>query len=195
MNHHEAGHGGYIGTRREFLSRCGMGMGALAMGGLPSQVAAGTSPLLPKQPQVEGKAKAVIHLFMNGGPSQVDTFDPKPELDKYDGKKIPLDLSTERPTGAAMKSPFAFKKYGESGLEVSELFPRVGACADDLCVIRSMHADVPNHEPSLLLMNCGDSRLSRPSVGSWVTYGLGTENQNLPGFVSMCPGGYPISRT
>ncbi|MDB4378060.1 DUF1501 domain-containing protein, partial [Akkermansiaceae bacterium] len=145
--------------------------------------------------QVEGKAKAVIHLFMNGGPSQVDTFDPKPELDKYDGKKIPLDLSTERPTGAAMKSPFAFKKYGESGLEVSELFPRVGACADDLCVIRSMHADVPNHEPSLLLMNCGDSRLSRPSVGSWVTYGLGTENQNLPGFVSMCPGGYPISRT
>jgi hypothetical protein len=132
---------------------------------------------------------------MNGGPSQVDTFDPKPELTKYDGKKIPLDLTTERPTGAAMKSPFAFKKYGESGLEVSDLFPRVGACADDLCVIRSMHADVPNHEPSLLLMNCGDSRLSRPSVGSWVTYGLGTENQNLPGFVSMCPGGYPISRT
>ena len=195
MNHHEAGHGGYIGTRREFLSKCGMGMGALAMGGLPGQLAAGSNPRLPKLAPVQGKAKAVIHLFMNGGPSQVDTFDPKPELTKYDGKKIPLDLTTERPTGAAMKSPFAFKKYGESGLEVSDLFPRVGACADDLCVIRSMHADVPNHEPSLLLMNCGDSRLSRPSVGSWVTYGLGTENQNLPGFVSMCPGGYPISRT
>ena len=195
MNHHEAGHGGYIGTRREFLSKCGMGMGALAMGGLPGQLSAGSNPMLPKLAPVQGKAKAVIHLFMNGGPSQVDTFDPKPELTKYDGKKIPLDLTTERPTGAAMKSPFAFKKYGESGLEVSDLFPRVGACADDLCVIRSMHADVPNHEPSLLLMNCGDSRLSRPSVGSWVTYGLGTENQNLPGFVSMCPGGYPISRT
>ncbi|MGB0775514.1 MAG: DUF1501 domain-containing protein, partial [Akkermansiaceae bacterium] len=83
----------------------------------------------------------------------------------------------------------------ESGLEVSELFPHVGSCADDLCVIRSMYADLPNHEPSLLLMNCGDARLSRPSVGSWVTYGLGTENQNLPGFVSMCPGGYPVSRT
>ena len=197
MKHHEQGHGGYIGTRREFLSRYGMGMGALAMGGLPSAVASGaTSPLSPKMPQKRGKAKAVIHLFMNGGPSQVDTFDPKPELTKYDGKKIPLELKTERPTGMAMKSPFSFKKYGESGLEVSEIFSKVGeACADELCVIRSMRADVPNHEPSLLLMNCGDSRLPRPSVGSWVTYGLGTENQNLPGFVSMCPGGYPISRT
>jgi len=197
MKHHEQGHGGYIGTRREFLSRYGMGMGALAMGGLPSAVASGaTSPLSPKMPQKRGKAKAVIHLFMNGGPSQVDTFDPKPELTKYDGKKIPLELKTERPTGMAMKSPFSFKKYGESGLEVSEIFSKVGeSCADELCVIRSMRAEVPNHEPSLLLMNCGDSRLPRPSVGSWVTYGLGTENQNLPGFVSMCPGGYPISRT
>jgi len=181
-----------VGTRRDFLSRCGMGMGALA---LPTVSAESISPLSPKKPQYRGKAKAVIHLFMNGGPSQVDTFDPKPELTKYDGKKIPLELKTERPTGVAMKSPFSFKKHGECGMEISELFPHVAKSADDLCVIRSMHADVPNHEPSLLLMNCGDSRLSRPSVGSWVTYGLGSENQNLPGFVSMCPGGLPVSRT
>jgi len=192
MNHHNFGHGGFIGTRREFLQRTGMGMASLA---LPTVASGALNPLSPKKTQYPAKAKAVIHLFMNGGPSQVDTFDPKPELTKYDGKKIPLELKTERPTGMAMKSPFGFKKYGESGLEVSDIFPKVGECADDLCVIRSMHADVPNHEPSLLLMNCGDSRLSRPSVGSWVTYGLGTENQNLPGFVSMCPGGYPISRT
>jgi len=192
MNHHHFGHGGFIGTRREFLTRYGMGMGALA---LPSVTSGSISPLLPKKPEFSGKAKAVIHLFMNGGPSQVDTFDPKPELTKYDGKKIPLELKTERPTGVAMKSPFAFKKHGESGIEISEIFPNIAKSADELCVIRSMHADVPNHEPSLLLMNCGDSRLSRPSVGSWVTYGLGTENQNLPGFVSMCPGGLPISRT
>ncbi|MGC6581844.1 MAG: DUF1501 domain-containing protein [Akkermansiaceae bacterium] len=195
MNHHEFGHGGFAGTRRDFLSRSGMGMASLALGGMPSMLSAGSSPLAPKAPQTPGKAKAVIHLFMNGGPSQVDTFDPKPELTKYDGKKIPLELKTERPTGVALKSPFAFKKYGASGLDVSDLFPRVGAHADDLCIIRSMHAEVPNHEPSLLLMNCGDSRLSRPSVGSWVTYGMGTENQNLPGFISMCPGGYPVSRT
>ncbi|MEN8693342.1 MAG: DUF1501 domain-containing protein [Akkermansiaceae bacterium] len=196
MNHHEFGHGGFASTRRDFLTRSGMGMASLALGGMPSLLSAGSSsPLSPKAPQTPGKAKAVIHLFMNGGPSQVDTFDPKPELTKYDGKKIPLELKTERPTGVALKSPFEFKKHGESGLEVSDLFPRVGAHADDLCVIRSMHAEVPNHEPSLLLMNCGDSRLSRPSVGSWVTYGMGTENQNLPGFISMCPGGYPVSRT
>jgi hypothetical protein len=94
-----------------------------------------------------------------------------------------------------MKSPYKFKKYGQCGLEVSEIFDNVGQCADDLCVIRSMHADVPNHEPSLLLMNCGEARLIRPSMGSWVTYGLGTLNQNLPGFISMCPGGYPIQES
>ena len=106
-----------------------------------------------------------------------------------------MSLPTERKTGAAFPSPFKFKKYGQSGLEVSELFPNVGECADDICVIRSMHADVPNHEPSFLLMNCGEARQARPCMGSWVTYGLGTENQNLPGFIVMCPGGYPISET
>ena len=133
---------------------------------------------------------------MNGGPSHVDTFDPKPMLDRYHGKPLPRpNLRTERKTGAALRSPFAFRKYGQSGIEVSELFAQTAQHIDDMCIIRSMHADVPNHEPSLMLMNCGDGRLQRPSMGSWVTYGLGSENQNLPGFIAMCPGGYPIVAT
>jgi hypothetical protein len=132
---------------------------------------------------------------MNGGPSQVDTFDPKPMLGKYHGKPIPTSLRTERKTGAAMRSPYKFKKYGEAGIEVSELFAKTAEHIDGMAVIRSMHADVPNHEPSLMMMNCGDGRQPRPSLGSWVTYGLGTENRNLPGFVVMCPGGYPIVTT
>ena len=181
-----------------------MGMGALGFGGLlgnlgltGSAVASDgfTSPLTPKGPHFPGKAKRVIHIFANGGASQVDTFDPKPSLDKWNGKEIPLVLRTERKTGAAYKSPYQFKKYGRSGIEVSEIFPHVGECIDDIAVIRSMYADVPNHEPSLLLMNCGDARQVRPSMGSWVTYGLGSENQNLPGFIAMCPGGYPIQES
>ncbi len=147
-----------------------------------------------RQPHFPVKAKHVIHLFMNGGPSQVDTFDPKPTLEKLAGQNLPISLKTERPTGVALPSPFKFSKYGQSGIEVSELFPNVGRMIDDVAVIRSMHADAPNHEPSLLLMNCGESRLIRPSVGSWLTYGLGTENQNLPGFIAMCPG-YPIQES
>ncbi len=135
----------------------------------------------------------MIHLFANGGPSQVDTFDPKPALEKYAGRELPTgNLMTERKTGAAFPSPFKFKKYGASGIEVSELFAHVGEQIDDVAVIRSMVADIPNHEPSLLLMNCGEARLPRPSLGSWLTYGLGSENENLPGFVAMCPGGLPI---
>lgn len=183
-----------------------MGMGALALSsvlgqaGLFSGVAqAGESelnPLLPKSPHFPGKAKRVIHLFMNGGPSQVDTFDPKPALTKYDGQELPgPKLTTERKTGAGMKSPFEFKKYGQSGIEVSDIFAKTAESIDDICVIRSMCADVPNHEPSLMLMNCGEARLPRPSMGSWVTYGLGTENQNMPGFITMCPRGYPIQET
>ena len=147
-------------------------------------------------PHFAAKAKRVVHIFCNGGPSQVDTFDPKPLLDKWHGKKLPTEnLRTERKTGAAFRSPFKFKHFGRSGIPVSDLFPRTAQCVDDLCIIRSMHADVPNHEPSLMLMNCGDGRLIRPSMGSWVTYGLGTENQNLPGFIAMCPGGYPIKES
>src|SRR3954465_1820858 len=138
------------------------------------------NPLAEHLPHFAAKAKRVIHLFMNGGPSHVDTFDPKPSLQQYAGKALPMpNLATERKTGAAFPSPFKFQKYGESGIEVSELFQHTAQHIDDMAVIRSMHADVPNHEPSLLLMNCGESRLVRPSLGSWGTYGLGTENQNL----------------
>jgi len=180
--------------RRNFLASCGMGMGLSALAPL---LYGHANPMLPKGPHFAPKAKRVIHLFMNGGPSHVDTFDPKPELTKWHGKILPDEnrLNTERKTGAAYKSPFTFKKHGQSGLPVSDLFPHVAKHADDLCVIRSMRADVPNHEPSLMLMNCGDGRLVRPSMGSWVTYGLGTENQNLPGFVVLCPNGYPITET
>src|SRR4051794_17196117 len=186
-----------------------MGMGALALSNLlgrtgmlqaadvaRSDGSPSLNPLLPKAPQFAGKAKRVIHLFMNGGPSQVDTFDPKPSLAKWAGKSLPMQtLRTERKTGAAFPTPYKFKKYGQSGIEVSELFEHTAQCVDDMCVVRSMHADVPNHEPSLLLMNCGESRQIRPSLGSWITYGLGTDNQNLPGFVVMCPGGMPIQES
>lgn len=183
-------------TRRELLQRCGMGYGALALGSILSNAAtASTNPLTVRSPHYPGKAKHIIHLFMNGGASHVDTFDPKPSLQKYAGKLLPMEnLKTERKTGAAYPSPYKFKKHGQSGIEVSEIFPHVANCVDDLAVVRSMHADVPNHEPSLLLMNCGEARQIRPSMGSWITYGLGTENQNLPAFIAMCPG-YPIQES
>ena len=183
-------------SRRQVLARMGTGLGSLGLAAMlndeqvraaPSSAAA--SPLAPKAPHFKPRAKRIIHVFMNGGPSQVDTFDPKPSLVKHNGQKPPTaDIKTERRTGNLMQSPFAFKKYGQSGLEVSDLFPNVGGCIDDICVIRSMHTNVPNHEPSLLMMTCGDQQPVRPSMGSWLLYGLGSENQNLPGFVVMCPG-------
>ncbi len=202
MNKHPSLLSGRPLTRRDFLNRSGMGFASLGLAGLLasqhglSAAEAAGSPLAVKAPPLPAKAKRVIHLFMNGGPSHVDTFDPKPMLDKFAGKALPHEnLHTERKTGAAFPSPFKFQKYGKSGIEVSEIFPHVAECIDDIALIRSMHADVPNHEPSLLLMNCGEARLIRPSMGSWVTYGLGSENQNLPGFIAMCPGGYPIQET
>jgi uncharacterized protein DUF1501 len=193
-------------TRRELLQRGGMGLGMLGLIGLlDSQGLLGRAdaapsrgnPLAPRKPHFAPRATRVVHLFMNGGPSHVDTFDPKPLLDRFHGKPLPrANLRTERKTGAAMRSPFAFRRYGKSGIEVSELFHQTASRhVDDLAVIRSMYADVPNHEPSLMLMNCGDGRLPRPSMGAWITYGLGSENQNLPGFIAMCPGGYPIVAT
>jgi len=190
-------------SRREFLRKCGMGLGATAMAAMLQRELRAAPvavdplrPLAPRRPPLPAKAKHVIHIFANGGPSHVDTFDRKTTLDKYHGQKLPGDyIATERKTGAAFRSPFTWKRYGKSGLEVSELFAKTAEFADDLCVIRSMKADVPNHEPSLLLMNCGEARQVRPSFGSWVTYGLGTENENLPGFMTLCPGGYPIQET
>lgn len=146
-------------------------------------------PLAEKPPHFPAKAKRIIYLFLNGGPSQMDTFDPKPMLDKYHGQPMPAgNLRTERKTGNLLRSPFQFKKHGQSGLEISEIFPRLAEHADDLCVIRSMHTERPNHEPSLLMLNSGDRLPGRPAMGSWVTYGLGTENQNLAGFIVLCPG-------
>src|SRR5437588_6064565 len=175
-------------TRRELLNVMGAGFGMVGFRGLAGAEAP-ADPLLPKAPHFPAKAKRVIYLFLNGGPSQVDTFDPKPKLDEFNGKPIPAgNLRTERKTGNLLKSPFSFKKYGQSGIEISEIFPKLGACADDLCVIRSMFTDRPNHEPSLFMLNSGEKLPGRPSMGSWVTYGLGTENQNLPGFVVLCPG-------
>jgi hypothetical protein len=192
-------------TRRELLRRGGMGFGLLGLAGVlagegllahPAQAAAEINPLAPKQPHFPARAHRVVHVFMNGGPSHVDTFDPKPLLDKYHGKPLPThNLRTERKTGAALRSPFPFQRYGQGGIPVSDLFRNLASCIDDICVVRSMHADVPNHEPSLMLMNCGDGRLPRPSMGAWITYGLGSLNQNLPGFIAMCPGGYPIVAT
>src|SRR5580704_14686555 len=186
-------------TRRQLLHRTGMGMGAVALAGVLADSSQAKemslNPLAPKAPPLPAKAKRVVHLFMNGGPSHVDTFDPKPSLLKYAGKPLPFTLRTERKTGAAFPSPFEFKKYGESGIEVSEIFPQVASCVDDLCVIRSMVSDIPNHEPSLMMMNCGEVRQVRPSFGSWVTYGLGSENQNLPGYIVLCPDGLPTQGT
>ncbi len=143
-----------------------------------------------------GRAKSVIHVFLNGGMSQVDTFDPKPELTRRGGEMLPYDnLQTERRTGVALPSPFTFQRYGQSGIPVSDLFPHLSRCVDHLAVIRSMHAELPSHEMSLMLLNSGDQRLVRPSLGAWLNWGMGSENRNLPGFVVLCPGGLPVGGT
>ncbi len=192
-------------SRRSLLRRCGTGLAAFGLAGLlgddrmlaslVNETTTNPNPFAPRPTHFPGTAKRVIHLFMNGGPSHVDTFDYKPELQKRDGQPLPMNLKTERKTGMALKSPFKFSQYGENGIHVSELFKHTAQHMDEIAVINSMHADVPNHEPSLLLMNCGESRLVRPSVGSWVTYGMGSENQNLPGFIALCPDGYPVKDT
>lgn len=170
-------------SRRDALARMGGGLGML---GLASTLNAAQDPgavhFLPK-------AKRVIHLFMNGGPFGPDFLDPKPALTKYNGQRPPgADLRTERPTGGLMASPYAYKQHGQSGLPVSELLPKLAAYADDLCVLRSCHTDNPNHGPALLLMNNGTMTERVPSMGSWMSYGLGNENQNLPSYVVLCPG-------
>src|SRR5579872_4720561 len=186
-------------TRRDFLRRSGMGFASLGLANLMASqglvcaapdAGRSVSPLAPKGPHFAPKATRVIHLFMNGGPSHVDTFDPKPALEKYAGQAPPADLvSTMRRTkGTLMPSPFKFAKHGQAGIDVSEIYPELARCIDDICVIRSMHTNLPNHEPSLLMMNSGETQPTRPSFGSWLTYGLGSENQNLPGFVVLCPG-------
>jgi hypothetical protein len=181
-------------TRRNLLATVGTGLGYLALPALlradTPTAPASTNPLAPRSPHFAARAKHIIHIYLNGGPSQIDTWDYRPELQKWGGKKLPLgNLTTERETGVALASPFKFKQYGDSGLWCSEIFAKTASQhADRICVIKSVYANTPNHEQSMRLMNTGDERLSRPSYGSWLTYGLGCENQNLPGFVTMCPG-------
>jgi hypothetical protein len=186
-------------SRRDLLTRSGTGLGMLGLAALLQGTSAEASDVRPhatKAPHFEPKARQVVHLFMNGGPSQVDTFNYCPALARYHGQLAPAgNLRTERLTGGLMQSPFFFQRRGESGSWVSELFQKTGAFVDDMAIINSMRAEVPNHEPSLMLMNCGSANLPRPSFGSWLTYGLGSENANLPGFIAMCPSGYPILAT
>jgi len=181
-----------IYTRRQFLIRSGMGMGALSLASLfgvnpfqeaEASMSTGLSSLTPKAPPFPAKAKAVIHIFAEGGPSHVDTFDPKPVLWQYDDKTLPgLD-------GLAYPSPFKFNKCGKSGIEISEVFPKLGECVDDMTIIRSMWTDIPAHDVAQRFMNTGSLQIPKPSLGSWVVYGLGTENQNMPGFITL--GGNP----
>lgn len=195
-------------NRRDMLRFCGNGFGMLGLATLLEEAAradsgkrpaSGTlggglangmaSPLTVKSPMFPARAKRVIFLFMSGGPSHVDTFDPKPRLIADNGKPLPFAKpALERTrTGNLLGSPFAFKKHGQSGIEVSELFPQVAGCIDDICVIRSMVADNINHNGACLQMNTGEQAFSRPSLGSWLTYGLGSENQNLPGYLVISP--------
>ncbi len=177
-------------SRREILAQAGSGFGMLALAGiLGAQSSASEHPRTERSPKTHfrPRAKRVIFLFMNGGPSHVDTFDPKPTLARYQGQKPSGKLYKASKAGY-LPSPFAFRPHGQSGVVLSELFPHLSNCADDLCVIRSMHTDVPNHEPGLLVMQSGHQQPTRPSVGSWVSYGLGCQNQNLPSYVAIAPG-------
>ena len=181
-------------TRREALGRVGNGFGMAAFAGMLGRSIAQAAPLATPDGAVLSKldhpqrVKRVIFLFMNGGCSSIDSFDPKPALEKYDGQPLPGGtIKTERRTGELMKSPFKFKKYGQSGMDISELWPNLGEVADDICWVRSVFTEIPNHEPSCLMMNTGANQAGRPSIGAWLTYGLGTENSNLPGYVVLCP--------
>ncbi|WP_202921900.1 DUF1501 domain-containing protein [Anatilimnocola aggregata] len=178
-------------SRRQMLQRSAAGFGYLALSSLLAgdQPVSAAIPLAPKSPHFPARAKRIIFLFMKGGPSQVDTFDPKPLLQEKDGQPVPFAKPRVQfaPTGNLLKSPWKFQKYGESGIEVSELFPQVAKCVDDLCIINSLHGSNAAHGGALLKMHTGSDSFSRPSMGSWVTYGLGTENQDLPGFVTICP--------
>ena len=180
-------------TRRHWMQRCGMGFGGLALANLLGNTASAESNGSTMRTHFPGRAKHIIHVFLNGGVSQVDTFDPKPELTRRAGQMLPFEnLQTERKTGVALPSPFKFEKHGESGIPVSEIFPNLSKCVDEMTVIRSMYAELPSHEMSLMLMNTGDMRLVRPSLGSWLTWGMGSVNEDLPAFIALCPGGMPV---
>src|SRR5579883_1838745 len=180
-------------SRRAMLrdAACGFGfLGLSAMLAQASETAAASDPLAPKPPHFPARAKRVIFLFMHGGPSSIDIFDPKPYLDKHNGDplpiKRPLAFAAGQP-GPLMKSPWTFRPGGQSGLPISDLFPHVRECADDLCVIRSAVGEGVDHGAALLQTFTGTFTFTRPSMGSWVLYGLGTENRNLPGYITIKP--------
>jgi len=170
--------------RRWFLHRAGAGFGMVALADLLNRDAAGAGPLAPKPTHFPAKAKAVIWLFMEGAPSSVDLFDPKPELDKNDGKRVKIDVFNGNP-GPLMKSPFKFRQHGQSGAWVCDEYPNVARHVDEFAFIKSLHTESNDHVPALYQINTGIPRPGFPSAGSWVTYGLGSENQNLPGFVVL----------
>lgn len=183
-------------SRRELLRASALGIGNMAFLSLLADEAFAQqaltdskNPLAPKSPMFPARAKRVIFVFLHGGPSQVDTFDPKPLLTRDHGKPFTGEMPriVSSPTGNLLKSPWEFKHYGQSGIEVSDLFPHVGGCVDDLCFINSMYGSNSRHGAALLELHTGSDTFVRPSMGSWVTYGLGTENQNLPGFLTICP--------
>ena len=179
-------------SRRSLLQRSAGGFGYLALQALLAKEtlqAVPENPLAPKLLKFPARAKRVVFLFMKGGPSHVDTFDPKPLLTRDDGKPYPFEQPRVQfaATGKLLKSPWSFKQYGESGLPVSELFPNVARHVDDLCVLRSLHGTNPAHGGACLKLHTGSDTQVRPSMGSWLLYGLGTENENLPGFLTICP--------
>jgi hypothetical protein len=197
MNSQQASHRAPAISRRAMLEKTTSGIGLLALAGLLDQEARGdaspvvsvANPLAVRASHYAPKAKRVIFMFMPGGPSHVDLFDPKPRLGQESGKPLPFEkpklMRTQ--TGNLLGSPFKFAKYGQSGIDVSELFPNVAGCVDDLCVIRSMVADNINHNGACLQMNTGEQAFCRPSMGAWMLYGLGSENQDLPGYVVISP--------
>ena len=204
------GNSATVHSRREFLEKSSFGLGALVLGELVARDSAKagearmeTRLLAPRRPHFTGQAKQVIFLFMTGGPSHMDTFDPKPELQKWDGKPLPDSFKTEglnlqfmRATdGKLMGSPFPFKPRGASGIEFSNLFENLGRCADDMAVIRSCHHDSFIHGPALGLLHSGTIRLGHPTVGAWVTYGLGCESENLPAYMVMSDAGFRAGST
>jgi len=183
-------------SRRELLRRIACGFGSVALTGLLAEEAAraaDSNPLARRAPHFPARARRVIFLFMHGGVSHVDTFDPKPRLTAMDGRPLPFPRPRVEfaSTGNLLKSPWRFHRYGQSGIEISELFPHIGSCSDDICVIRSMNGgNQVSHGPALLTLHTGDGVFNRPSMGAWLLYGLGTENQNLPGFIVLSPSLY-----
>jgi hypothetical protein len=186
-----------IRSRREFFRNCAGGIGTAALAHLlraEGRAAEPASPLAPKPPHFKARAKNVIFMFMEGAPSQMDLFDPKPELQRWNGKPLPesrtkdLKLAFIKPTAKVLGSPFKFEKHGQCGMELSELVPHLATCADDICLVRSMHSEAFNHHPGQLFLFTGHMVGGRPTMGAWVTYGLGSESQNLPGFVVLSSG-------